>query len=126
LPNQPKSISITGIALDPDTARTALASDVDHHYLLRYGTLFASAFLQGYAKVITSMGTTQTTAANGLATTTVTPQLSTRQQIFAALGQVGQNFGQAFAGYFNLPNTITVDSGTSIGLLILTDVTASS
>jgi intracellular multiplication protein IcmE len=122
VPSKPTSIGIQAVAIDPDTARTALASDVDHHYLIRYGTLFASAFLTGYAKVITSMGTTQTTAANGLSTTTITPQLSTRQQIFAALGQVGQVWAQAVAPYANLPPTVTVDSGSCLGILFLQDV----
>lgn len=122
IPDRPASVPISAVAIDPETARTALATDVDHHYLLRYGTLFASSFLTGYAKVITSMGTTQTTAQNGLATTTVTPQLSTRQQLFAALGQVGTAWGQATSSYFNIPPTITVEAGTGIGILFLADV----
>lgn len=52
----PASLSISAVAVDPDSARTALASDVDHHYLLRYGTLLASSFATGYAKVISSQG----------------------------------------------------------------------
>jgi type IV secretory pathway VirB10-like protein len=122
IPTRPASVPISAVAIDPETARTALATDVDHHYLLRYGTLFASSFLTGYAKVITSMGTTQTTAQNGLATTTITPQVSTRQQLFAALGQVGTAWGQATSSYFNIPPTITVEAGTGIGILFLADV----
>lgn len=118
----PKSISIQAVAIDPDTARTALASDVDHHYLLRYGTLFASSFMSGYAKVITAQGTTQTSTTAG-STTTQTPTLSPRQQIFGALGEVGKNFSNAASSYFSTPNTITVDAGTGIGLLVLQDIT---
>lgn len=125
LPEFPKSLMIKGVAIDPDTARTALATDVDHHYLLRYGSLFAASFMTGYARVITSEGTVQTTNMATGSTTTTSPQLSTRQQIFAALGQVGQQFGQAASTYFNSPNTITVDAGTGIGLLLLEDVTTS-
>lgn len=123
-PAFPNSIGIRAVAIDPDTARTALASDVDHHYLLRYGTLFASSFMTGYAKVITSEGTVQTTAQNGQAATTTLPQLSGRKEIFAALGEVGKRLGDATAEYFNTPNTITVDAGTGFGLLILSDVNA--
>jgi type IV secretory pathway VirB10-like protein len=119
----PKSISIKGVAIDPDTARTALASDVDHHYLLRYGTMFASSFMSGYAKVIASQGTVQTSTTTG-STTTTTPPLSPKQEIYAALGQVGTRFGDATSSYFTTPNTITVNAGTGFGLLILSDVTA--
>lgn len=118
-----KSLTIQGVAIDPDTARTALASDVDHHYLLRYGTLFASSFMNGYSKVITSAGTVQTNSGSGT-TTTTTPTLSPRQQIFAAMGEVGKKFGDATSTYFSTPNTITVNAGTGIGLLLLADVTA--
>lgn len=120
-----KSLGIKAVAIDLDTARTALASNVDHHYLLRYGTLFASSFMTGYAKVLTTQGaTTQTNPSSGT-TTTSTASLNGRQQIFAALGEVGKQFGAATATYFSTPNTITVDSGTGIGILILSDVTAS-
>jgi type IV secretory pathway VirB10-like protein len=117
-----KSLKIKAVAVDPDSARTALASNVDHHYLLRYGTLLASSFATGYAKVISSQGSsTNTNTAAGVTTTTM-PSLSANQQIFAALGQVGQNVGTATSSYFNTPNTITVDQGTGFGLLVLDDV----
>jgi len=122
-----KTLSIKAVAIDPDTARTALATDTEHHYLLRYGTLLASSFMTGYAKVITSAGTVVTQPGNITgSTTTTSPTLSPRQQIFAALGEVGKRFGDATSTYFDTPNTITVDAGTGIGLLILSDVTAPS
>ena len=120
--NTDKSLKIKAVAVDPDSARTALASDVDHHYLLRYGTLLASSFATGYAKVISSQGSSvQTNTASGTTTTSM-PSLSANQQIYAALGQVGQNIGTATNTYFNTPNTITVDQGTGFGLLVLDDV----
>lgn len=123
MPNFPKSIPIKAVAVDPDTARTALGSDVDHHYLLRYGSLFASSFMAGYAKVIAAQGTVQTTNMATGSTTTTTPSLNGRQQIFAALGEVGKKFGDVAGTYFNIPNTITVQAGTGFALLILSDVT---
>lgn len=122
IPEAPASISINAVAIDPDTARTALATDVDHHYLLRYGTIFASAFLVGYAKVLTSQGSVQTTSANGLSTTTTSATLNNRQQILAALGQVGQQLGQSWKAYSTIPPTVTVDQGTGVGILFLSDV----
>lgn len=121
-PATQKSLTIQGVAIDTDTARTALASDVDHHYLLRYGSLFASSFMSGYAKVITSAGTVQTNSGTGSTSTTTQP-LSGRKEVFAALGEVGKKFGDATSTYFETPNTITVNAGTGIGLLILADVT---
>ena len=39
---------IDAFAIDLATARTALASDVDHHALERWGSLLAASFLEGY------------------------------------------------------------------------------
>lgn len=121
--DSPKSMSIKAVAVDPDSARTALATDVDHHYLLRYGTLLGSAFLSGYGSVIASAGTTQTNTTAGV-TTTEKPPLSPKEKIYAALGQVGQQLGQATGTYFNTPNTIKVEQGTGFGLLVLNDLAA--
>ena len=124
VPDLPSSINVQAVAIDPNTARTSLASSVDHHYLLRYGTLFASSFMSGYSKVITNQGVSQTvaTGGGGATTATVTPPLSGRKEIFAALGDVGKSFGSAFSSVTNTPNTIKVSSGTGMGVLILQDV----
>ena len=46
IPAFPTSVSLNSYAIDPQTARTAVG-EVNHHYLYRYGTLFASSFLSG-------------------------------------------------------------------------------
>lgn len=120
LPDIDKSISINAVAIDPNTARTALASDTDNHYLLRYGSLFASAFMQGYGQAILQSGAT--VVSNGLNTVTTSPNLSTRQQLLSALGTVGQNWGNMIRPIFNTPPTVQVYGGTGLGILFLADV----
>lgn len=120
IPKQTKSRSIQAVAIDPDTARTALASDVDHHYFLRYGSLFASSFIAGYGKAITNQGTTTTSPLTGT-TTTTTPPLDNKEKFLAALGEVGTAWSQQIKPIFNTPYTVTVDQGTGLGLLFLSD-----
>lgn len=122
IPEAPSSIGIQAVAIDPDTARTAFATSVDRHYLLRYGAIFASAFMTGYSKVITSQGTVQETATNGQSVRTQSPELSGRKQIYAALGDVGKKWGDAVAPLANRPYTIKVKAGIGLGLLFLADV----
>ena len=117
----PSSISLTAIAIDPTTARTALSSDTDNHYLLRYGSLFASSFLSGYGQAVSSAGTTVSVGTTGTVTT-VQSQLTPIQETFAALGNVGTAFGNQLAPLFNKPPTVRVYSGTSLGILFLSDV----
>ncbi len=120
IPKQTKSRAIQAVAIDPDTARTALASDVDHHYFLRYGSLFASSFISGYGKAITNQGTTTTSPLTGT-TTTTTPPLDNKEKFLAALGEVGTAWSQQIKPIFNTPYTVTVDQGTGMGLLFLSD-----
>jgi len=126
IPKATNSFSVQAVAIDPDTARTALASDVDRHYLLRYGSLFASAFLTGYANAIQQQGSTTTTSPLTGATTTSYPPLDNRQIFLSALGQVGTQWGQATRTYFNTPYTVTVDQGAAIGVLFLSDIDVSA
>lgn len=121
IPKYQNSLSVKAVAIDPDTARTALASDVDHHYLLRYGSLFASAFMEGYGDAITEAGSTNITSPTGTITTTKT-DLSGREQIYAALGEVGKKWSKQAEKVFDRPYTVTVDQGLGIGILFMNDV----
>lgn len=120
--NMSNSISVNVIAIDPDTARTALASEVDFHRLYRYGTLFASSFLSGYGSAITSSGSVTFNNTDG-SQTTYQQELNPTETFLAALGGVGTELGDALSDAVDRPNTITVNSGVSLGLLFLDDVT---
>ena len=120
-----RSISISAVAIDPDTARTALASDVDHHYLLRYGSLFASSFLEGYGDAAQQAGSSVTQNSDGGLFTTY-PDADPRREVASGFGQLGQSWGQQLGQTFNRPNTITVNAGIGMGILFLTDASAST
>lgn len=126
VPKRLHSVGVAVVAIDPETARTALASNVNHHYLLRYGTLFASSFVAGYGNAIQQQGSTTTVSPLTGATTTSYPPLNNRQIFLAALGQVGTQWAAATREYFQTPYTVTVNQGTSIGLLFMTDADLSS
>ena len=125
LPGAPKTIPINAYAIDPDTARTALASRSNHHYLQRYGSLFASSFLEGMGNAFQSAdttvsiggtgGTTDTTVQNGI-------DRSTLDNAVIALGTVGKAWGQEAKKQFNRPTTVEVFSGTGVGILFTQDV----
>lgn len=116
----PKTKNVSAFAIDPDTARTVMASSVDHHYWLRYGSLFASSFLTGYANGITNAGTT-TNILGG--TSTTHPDLSPGKNFAVALGQVGTAFTSVAQSYVNTPATVVVNAGVGLGILFMADVT---
>jgi intracellular multiplication protein IcmE len=121
VPDIPRSISINTVAIDPDTARTALASDVDSHYLLRYGTLFASSFLSGLGQAISQSGSTVVTEPFGSSIIT-NPTTSTTQQAVIALGNVGTQYANVLGRNFNTPPTVKVDAGQGLGILFMSDL----
>lgn len=117
-----KSTTVTAVAIDQETARTALASDVDHHYLSRYGTLFAASFLEGYGSALQSIGSSVTTNSGGVTEFTQANR-SVGQNLWIATGQLGQAWGQSARKRVDRPPTITVNSGTALGILFTADVT---
>ncbi len=116
----PDSKTVTAYAIDPDTARSVMASNVNYHYFKRFGAIMATSFLQGYGNAIQSQGTS-TTGIFG--TSTSHPELSPGENISVGLGQVGQTLGAATQNYINIPPTVTVDSGVGLGILFMADVT---
>lgn len=116
----PKSKGVTAYAIDPDTARTVLASHVNYHYLQRFGAIMATSFIQGYANAITTSSSTSTTGIFG--TSTTHPELSPSNKLAVGLGQVGQALGNVTQNYVNIPPTVKVDSGVGLGILFMADV----
>lgn len=126
LPQLSESVPINTVAIDENTARTALSSDTNNHYWLRYGTLFASAFIQGYGQSFINSAPNYTISLFP----TPTPDqpaknnLSPRDRIFVGLGQVGLQYSSVLRNIFNTPPTVKVFSGTPMGILFLSDLAA--
>lgn len=127
VPGAPKSTSISAYAIDPNTGRTALSSRTNHHYLMRYGSLFAASFLQGFGNAFQSANTTVTIGGTG-GGNNVTVQngigRSTLQNAVIGLATVGKSWGQQAQQLFNTPTTVQVYAGTSMGILFTQDVTS--
>jgi polyhydroxyalkanoate synthesis regulator phasin len=119
--NWPLTKTINAFAIDPDTARTVMASAVDHHYLERYGAVMATSFISGYASAITQAGSTTTTGIFG--TSSVHPNLSPASKLAVGIGQIGTNLNAAVQQYTNIPLTVTVNAGVGLGILFMADVT---
>lgn len=122
IPKENKTYAINAFAINYNTSRPGLSSDTDHHYMLTYGSIFAAALLQGYGTAVAQSGATTTT--NVLGGTTTTYPDKTNEQIWKiAAGQVGTSMGQAVARNAFPPTTVTVNSGETIGILFMNDLT---
>jgi uncharacterized protein YutE (UPF0331/DUF86 family) len=118
----PTGATVNAFAIDPDSARSAVATSVDNHYMLRYGTAFAASFLQGLGQAVADSGTT-VSSDSGVVTES-TADLNTQETILVALGQVGQNASGEVGRLQNTPPTVKVKAGMGIGILFMGDVSA--
>lgn len=123
-PGAGHTIPITAYAIDGVTAQNALVSDVDHHYLLRYGSLFAAAFLQGFGNAYANWQPSCGAGGdNCTIVTTYEPEPpSTKQALYQGLGQIGQNLSSEVGQYFSTPVTVTLNQGMGIGILFTKDI----
>jgi intracellular multiplication protein IcmE len=126
VPGAPRTTAITAYAIDPNTARTALASKANHHYLLRYGSLFASSFMQGIGNAFQSANTTVSIGGTGgITDTTVSNGIgrSVLENAVIGLATVGKDWGAVAKEQFQTPITVLLNAGTGVGILFTQDLT---
>ena len=83
-----------------------MATSVDHHYLLRYGSFFASSFVSGLGTAISSSGSQSSTGSGG--TVVTHDPLDSKEKLLVALGNVGTQWGSQVKQVFNTPPTVKV------------------
>lgn len=121
-PKLEKSFPLNAIAIDPETQRTALASDVDHHYFLKYGALLGATFLQSYSQLLSTKNDTIIINPTTGAATTIKGPMTPKDINRAALGSVGGEIAGQIKQSGKIEPTITVDAGLPIGILVMDDI----
>lgn len=121
IPSFDKSISANVVAIDPRTARTVMSGYVNNHYLLRYGSLFASSFLSGLSSGVKDSIMGPCSLFFGCMNTG--RQLKPSEYVMLGLGSTGTAYASHMASNFNLPPTVKIPGGVGIGLLFMSDVT---
>lgn len=118
---------ITGYAIDPTIPEANVASDVDHHYLSRWGGLAAASFLAGFADATRMSGVTSNSSSflqGGLGTAATygsmtIPTYTLTQKGIMGAGEVGRQIGAELAKGVNRPATIELDPGIPMGIFIV-------
>ena len=108
---------ISGYGVDPSIPAADVRSAVNRHLLSRWGGLLAASFLSGYGQAIAQSGST---IESSLGTTvTAMPTLSPLQELEVAAGTVGTQLSSIAQQNFNRPNTVTLDPGVPLAILII-------
>lgn len=119
--------SVNAYGIDPSIPEANVASDVDNHYLSRWGGFMASSFLTGLADATRVSGT----SSNGYGTPQgqqaglgsygmmTIPSFSLMEKGVIALGEVGREVGAELKKGLSRPATVTLDAGITMGILII-------
>lgn len=123
MPGQNKSFNVSAYAVN-DNLGVGLATDVDNHYLRRYGLLLAAGFLEGYSNAVARAGTT-TNVTDGGSVIITQDELDTDEIRKVALGNAGSAVAAEMAQRTRVPPTVKVEGkdggGVPIGLLFMND-----
>lgn len=82
----------------------------------------AATFLEGYGTAIMQAGQNQQLVASPSGTVVQTDALNNTQILSAAAGNVGKRVADSLADGVNRKPTITIDSGTAVCILFMSDV----
>lgn len=116
-----RSYKTSAFAVDPATARSGLASDVDRHYG-RYALALAGSFVAGFADLAANSGKTVVVSPLGGSTSTY-GTASTKTAIAAGIGEVGKTIaGDIKADARSLKPTVTIDPGLELGMIFVEPV----
>ncbi|MDR8877256.1 TrbI/VirB10 family protein [Burkholderia multivorans] len=121
IPGEPKSLPFDAYLVDQNTMSTALASDVDHHYLSRWGSFAAATFLSGVSQAIMQAGQAQQVITTPTATVVAQNPLSTKQILEVGAGTIGAKAADHLTGLLDKPATVKVDA-MPVGILIMSDL----
>lgn len=114
-----QSYAISAYAINAKTARTYVATSVNRHTLVRWGSLIAASFLGGVDNAL-SMANTNTVLGNGYAA--ISQSLTSPEIPLYAAGNVGNVLTPILAKRFNEPPTVREAQGAPIGLLFMKPV----
>ena len=117
----PTALPINALGVNPETAQQGMASSVDHHYLQRWGTLFATSFLSGYADAVSSAGSA-TISSDGSSVAVTQAPVSPAGRVMVGLGAVGKAASADAQKYMNRPTTVILNAGVPVALLFVDDV----
>jgi type IV secretory pathway VirB10-like protein len=117
-----ESVQLEAYAVDPATSEASVASSVNTHFFSRWGGLVASAFLEGLGTAKRYSGAQSTIYGTSSGETTdhmVWNTYSPADQAWIAAGKVGEKAGKVMERNFDRPPTVYLDSGTPVGVLVL-------
>lgn len=110
------AIATSAVALDPETSRPGVVTDVDHKYFQRVILPAAASFVEGMGSAIADSGSTTVTVDGGAAVSD-SNDLDTEQELFKGLEEASKKVGKILDAEGNKVQVmVKVAAGTHIGV----------
>ncbi len=111
------------IAMDPDTTRLGMVTDIDRRYFTRIILPAAAAFVEGMGEAISETNET-TVVVDGGSAVSSEEELDTQEELFKGLEKATEKIGELLDEQASQTQPlIRVETGTPMGLLFLEPVT---
>lgn len=107
----------SAVALDTETTYAAVASDVNNHYLYRYGWWGVGTALSAFGRAAALRAKTVTVVEGG--TAVEGSEMDEQAEMRVALGYLGEELGETFKERLKRPPTIHVDRNEELGVFFL-------
>lgn len=117
LVHEGKEYSLRGLAINPEDAKPDVASDVDTHFLERWGALMAATFIEGLGNAITQSNS-RTTVSNGTVVQGSDSYSATEIALEGA-GKVGQKAANQIEKGFDRAPTVRMHPGAEVAVVIM-------
>ena len=114
---------VNAVAIDAETARTAMATDVDYHRLQRWGSLMLAGAARG-AKAVVELESDVTVPAGSDTVIKSRDDLTDGEIAMMVFGEAGDVAIEMLKRNFDRPPTITIDQGTTVGMMFMAPVEA--
>lgn len=115
--------SVNAVAIDAETARTAMATDVDYHRVQRWGSLMLAGAARG-AKAVVELESDVTVPAGSDTVIKSRDRLTDGEIAMMIFGEAGDVAIEMLKRNFDRPPTITIDQGTTVGVMFMAPVEA--
>ncbi len=113
---------IDAIAVDPNTTLTAMATDVDHHYLKRIVLPMAASFIEGLSEAVSDAGVTSVTVEGG-STVSESADKNSEQEVASGIQEAGERLREIVDEMADDTEvTIIIARGTPMGVLFMQPV----
>jgi intracellular multiplication protein IcmE len=114
-------VPVQAYAIDPDTASTGLASDVDHHWLERYALPFIADLVSGVGHAVAQSGATTSSymGTGGVSEVETHREYTAQDEAKIAAGKASERLSNQLMRNANRPVTVTLEQGQPIGIVII-------